>query len=209
MNKILFIDTETGGTESPEEHSTLSLGCAVWEDCNIIDTKEFFILWPVLKVTAGALRVNKIKLLEFIEKAKSPEVVKKELLTFIFDNFGTNYPITLGGHNTYFDAIRLKHLISNKKYNKMFSYRMRDTSKVLSYLQDIGLYPSNESISLQNACKHFDIFIRETGEHGALEDALATANLYTKLVKLGKRRLLENKLTIKDSVTIEVREESE
>ena len=83
---------------------------------------------------------------------------------------------------------------------------MRDTSKVLSYLQDIGLHPSNESISLQNACKYFGILIRETGEHGALEDALATANLYTKLVKLGKRTLLENKLSIKDSVTIEVKE---
>jgi DNA polymerase III epsilon subunit-like protein len=204
--KILFIDTETGGTESPEEHSTLSLGCAAWEDGKIIGTKEFFILWPVLKITAGALRVNKIKMLDFIEKAKSPEIVKKEFFSFVFDNFGTKYPIVLGGHNTHFDAIRLKHLIGNRRYNRMFSYRMRDTGSTLAYLQDIGVYPKENSISLVNACAYHGIIIRESGEHGALEDALATAKLYTKLIEVGGTRLQENRISIKDSVMIEVKE---
>ena len=43
MNRILFIDTETGGI-NPNKHSLLSIGLVVWDQDNgIIYENEFYI----------------------------------------------------------------------------------------------------------------------------------------------------------------------
>lgn len=182
--KLLFIDTETGGVTTDE--SLLSLGCVVWADGQIIDKLEVLIVPPVFKITAGALKVNKIVLLDHIEKGISPEEAKKKFLTFLYKRWGNKYPIVLGGHNTKFDADFLRTLIGDKKFNRCFSHRMVDTCPILLYLMQIGVY-SETSASLENACKFFKINLdRETG-HSALRDAIATAELYTLLIEIGKR----------------------
>ena len=53
-DKLLFIDTETGGLD-PARHSLLSLAMVVWEDTQILDSQEILIDDGILSVTAEVL----------------------------------------------------------------------------------------------------------------------------------------------------------
>lgn len=181
-DKILFIDTETGGLD-PSENSLLSVAFAVWQESDIKATKEILIDDGVLNVTSRAMEINGINLTEHKEKALGVKAAIKELDEFLSIHFDINEKITLGGHNINFDVNFLKHFLTTNGYNwgKRFTHRYVDTATVLYYLYLSGNI-KQKAISSQEA---FDLFgIQVNGRHTALGDVVATAKLFSTLLRV-------------------------
>ncbi|PLW91981.1 MAG: hypothetical protein C0592_13145 [Marinilabiliales bacterium] len=184
-DRLLFIDTETGGL-NPDKHSLLSLAMVVWENMKIIDSQEILINDGELCVTKEALAVNKIDIEKHKETAISPSEAIEKMTSFIGKHFPGHKKITLAGHNVHFDANFLKVLLSKNghSFNSFFSHRIIDTSSILYYLYLSG-HIMQKAISSDEA---FDLFeIEVEGRHTALGDAIATAKLFNKLLDLTKK----------------------
>jgi DNA polymerase-3 subunit epsilon len=179
MNKILFVDTETGGLD-PKEHSLLSIGLVAWQDYKIIDQEEIFVLDQVIKFTPQSQKIHKIDFNEFIDKAVEHSIVVEKVSNFCHKNFSCNSPITLGGHNVNFDIGFLKKLLG-LEYSKLFSHRSIDTSAILKFLYISGKI-SEDCSGSDKAFSYFNIKVQN--RHSALEDAKATALLFNNLINL-------------------------
>jgi DNA polymerase-3 subunit epsilon len=183
-DRLLFVDTETGGL-NPEKYSLLSLGMVVWENMEIVDSRELLINDGKLSVTEEALSINKIDIEKHKKLAISSSQAIEEIFLFISKYFPNQRKITLAGHNVQFDVNFLKKFFSqnNQDFSKFFSHRIIDTSSILYYLYLAG-YIKQKAISSDDA---FDLFeIRVKGRHTALGDAIATAELFNKLLYLTK-----------------------
>jgi len=181
---LLFIDTETGGLD-PDKHSLLSLAMVIWEDMEIIDSKEILINDGILSVTAEALSINKIDIEKHKQSAISSSQAMDEIFSFIGKHFPGHVKITLAGHNVHFDASFLRSFFSanNADFSEFFSHRIIDTSSILHYLYLAGKI-KQRAISSDEAFALFDIKV--AGRHTASGDAIATAKLFTKLLFLSK-----------------------
>jgi DNA polymerase III subunit epsilon len=184
-DRLLFIDTETGGLD-PGKHSLLSLGMVVWEDRKIIDSQEILINDGVLCVTKEALSVNKIDIEKHKQSAVSSSQAMDEILSFMGKHFPGQGKITLAGHNVHFDANFLRSFFSaNKKsFSEFFSHRIIDTSSILYYLYLAG-HIKQRATSSDEAFELFNIKVE--GRHTAIGDAIATAELFTRLLDLIKK----------------------
>jgi DNA polymerase-3 subunit epsilon len=181
-DKILFIDTETGGV-NPQEHSLLSIAMVVWKENTIVDAVEVLIneQWGVS--TPEALAINKIKLSEHYKMADLPHIAISKMDVFLNKHYSPNEKITLAGHNINFDINFIMRFLLNHSYNynDRFSYRSIDTATILYYLYLAGRI-KQRTLSSQEA---FDLFgIKNIDRHTALGDARATANLFTVLLKI-------------------------
>jgi DNA polymerase III subunit epsilon len=184
-NRLLFIDTETGGLD-PDKHSLLSLAMVIWEDMEIMDSKEILINDGILSVTKEALSINKIDIEKHKQSAVSSSQAMDEIFSFIGKHFPGQGKITLAGHNVHFDANFLRSFFSsnNNDFSEFFSHRIIDTSSILNYLYLAG-HIKQRVISSDEA---FDIFdIKVQGRHTAMGDAIATAKLFTRLLYLIKK----------------------
>jgi len=181
-DKILFIDTETGGLD-PGYHSLLSIGLVQWEDSKITRTKEILINDGKLNVTDEALAINRIDLKSHKVHAVDQNKAIEEILRFIEWPGDQKEKITLAGHNVCFDIRFTRHLFESRDYNfeDYFSHRSIDTSSILHYLYFAGII-DEKIVGSTEAFKHFEIEVR--GRHTALGDAIATAELFTKLISL-------------------------
>lgn len=181
-DKIVFIDTETGGTD-PMEHSLLSVALAVWQDSKVIDSIEILINDGKLNATPKALEINKINLKEHKKHAISPKMAIKKIDNFLAKYFSPSEKISLAGHNINFDVNFFKVFLNENGYSfdKKFSHRIVDTSTILYFLYLSGKI-KRKAISSDAA---FDLFhIPVTNRHSALGDVLATAALFTVLLAL-------------------------
>ena len=183
-DRLLFIDTETGGLD-PEKHSLLSLALVIWEDMEIIDSKEILINDGILSATDEALSINRIDLEKHKKSALPPSQAIEGILSFISEHFPRQEKITLAGHNVHFDVafLRVFFTRNNRDFGKFFSHRIIDTSSILHYLYLAGRI-KQKAVSSDEA---FDLFgIKVEGRHTAIGDAVATAELFTKLLSLIK-----------------------
>ena len=181
-DRLLFIDTETGGLD-PGKHSLLSIALVVWENMEIIDSKEILINDGILSVTEEALSINKIDIEKHKQSAISASRAMDEILVFIGKYFPRQGRITLAGHNVHFDANFLRAFFSanNIDFSQYFSHRVIDTSSILYYLYLAG-HIKHRAISSDEAFDLFDIKVE--GRHTAIGDAMATAKLFTRLLQL-------------------------
>lgn len=183
---LIFIDTETGGID-PHKHSLISIGCAAWNhSCGIVDTLELFIKSTKYSITEEAKRINKFDEKAHEQKAMSPKDAITRLYSFC--NQYSDKLTCLAGHNTQFDVAFIKKFLrdNHRSYNERFSHRIVDTYSIIRYLCDAQLLDIEISSSA-SAFKHFNITVE--GRHTALGDAIATAELYEKLLKLISRKL--------------------
>jgi DNA polymerase III epsilon subunit-like protein len=180
--KILFIDTETGGMD-PKTHSLLSLGLVVWKEMEIGASLEILINDGILHVTEAALEINGIQLEEHKEKAVTPFVALQQFDRFLKEHFEEDEKIVLGGHTINFDVNFLNAFLAINGYNfyQRFSHRHVDTASILFYLYLTGKI-KRKITSSQDAFDYFGISVQ--GRHTALGDALATAQLFSKLVSI-------------------------
>lgn len=182
--KLLFTDVETGGV-LPEKHSLLQVGMAVAEDGNIRDTMKFYVKSDVYHVTAEALSINKLDLTsEQFQNGCNNQDGCINIINFIQKNFVNEKPI-LVGHNVNFDKNFLTRFFINNDMNleKYISYRMIDTMSLIRALIDIGKMPPTAASS-KGAFDYFNIKVEKL--HDALDDTLATVELYQKLTALMK-----------------------
>lgn len=180
-DKILFIDTETGGLD-PNVNSLLSIAFVVWKKFRIVASKEVLIDDGILNVTEKALEINGIILEEHKKVAISPSEAIKVLEEFLSLHFRPDEKITIGGHNVNFDVNFIKYFFNKNGYNfnKRFSHRYVDTATILYYLY-LSNKISQKAISSQEAFDFFGIVVEN--RHTALSDAIATTKLFTILLK--------------------------
>lgn len=178
---LIFIDTETGGLD-PQAHSLLSIGCAAWEQGHgVIDTFEVFIKSEKYNVTSEAQKINKFNEELHNQKAMPPKEAINSL--FSFCNKYSNGLANLAGHNTQFDIAFIKKLLrdNNRSFSKHFSHRIVDTYSIIKFLEDSKKFECELSSSA-SAFKYFGIPVQ--GRHTAMGDAMATAELYEKMLAL-------------------------
>ena len=183
METIIFVDTETGGT-NPDKHSLLSVGLVAWDRTNgIIDKREVFLKSDTYSFTQKAVEINKFDRAEHDAIAVPHDYAVNMIRDFCVKNTGANKDIQIAGHNIQFDVAFLKKLFKeqNRSFSSLFSHRMIDTFSILKYLNDAGKISINP-LSSANAFKLFDIKVKK--RHSALGDAVATAHLYEALIKL-------------------------
>jgi DNA polymerase-3 subunit epsilon len=184
---LLFLDTETGGLD-PGRHSLLSLGLVVGEGAKVVNSLEILIQQEPYVVSAGGLKVNRIDLVRHHEAALEPAMALNVLEVFLDQHFPHRCkPITLAGHNIAFDQAFLRGFLESqgRSLEPRFNHRTVDTHALAAGLRDAGRLPL-EHLSSSVLFEHFGITVPEGKRHTALGDALATFELYWKLVGLVK-----------------------
>lgn len=188
MARLFVIDTETGGID-PQTHSLLSFAGVVWSDGAIEAEFDVKIVEPVMSVTAQAMGVNRISIVDHAAKAVAPAVAAKQLQTFLRKHFReelkSGAKVALAGHNVGFDIGFLKRLckLGDASFDSLFSHRSLDTAGILRFMALAGRAPL-QGAGLDEALVHFGVTVPEPLRHTALGDARATAELLNSLVKL-------------------------
>ena len=184
---MLFLDTETGGLD-PGRHSLLSLGLVVGEGEQVVNSLEILVRHEPYVVSAGGLKVNRIDLVRHSEAALEPAMALTVLDVFLDQHFPHRCkPITLAGHNIAFDQAFLRTFLESqgRSLEPRFNHRTVDTHALAAGLRDAGRLPL-EHLGSTALFEHFGIAVPDEKRHTALGDALATFELYWKLVGLMK-----------------------
>lgn len=184
MTRLLVFDTETGGLDA-SRHSLLTLGLVAWQDGRTLEAVELAVKHEPYVVTGGGMKVNRIDLATHHARASDPAQVIVELETFCTRHFGSG-PITLVGHNIAFDRAFLGAFLASQgvPLEPRFHHRTVDTHALAFGLQQAGRLPASLRLSSDGLFDHFGIEVPPDQRHTALGDALATAELYGKLVEL-------------------------
>jgi len=184
MDRYLYLDTETGGLDS-RSHSLLSIGLVVGDGNVVKDSIELFIKHEPYVVTGGGMKVNRIDLARHHDTALAPQQALEALEDFLALHFPPEEHIVLVGHNIAFDRAFLGTFLeaNGKDLEPRFSHRTVDTHTIAAFLRDAGRLQV-EKLSTTALFAHFGIHVPEDKRHTALGDALATFELYWKLVEL-------------------------
>ena len=185
---VLFLDTETGGTDE-QLHDLLTLGMVLVDEKDFSRHGEFYghLELESYRVTPSAMKINKINLAEISEEGKGYS--KDEMINAIY-KFLSKYikksPITVIGHNIDFDLRFLRKLFKDcdraYEFYDVFSYRKIDTSTLLQTVSI--LKPQYKISSLSDAIKFFNVSFDEDKRHNALEDAKGTIQVYENLLRM-------------------------
>jgi DNA polymerase-3 subunit epsilon len=188
MSKLLVIDTETGGLD-PLLYSLLSIGAVVWTDGRPGAAIEVLVAEPEPVVVASAMAINRIDLVAHAQKGLAPADALSVFSAFVVEQFGPELAagekVILAGHNVAFDVSFLKRLfrLAEVDFGSIFSHRVLDTASVLRFLSLAGMLPES-AIASTEAFKYMKIAIPQADRHTALGDAIATAELLSRLVEL-------------------------
>ncbi|WP_338936221.1 3'-5' exonuclease [Fusobacterium polymorphum] len=188
MNKIIFIDTETGGV-NPEKAALIQLSGIIRIDKKDVEKFNFYIKpFENSEVTEKALEVQgrtleELKTDKYVEEK---EVYKQfiKLLDKYIDKYDRTDKFIVAGYNVRFDVDILKAFFQRHGNNFLFSYldsSMLDPLYSIRLLQIAEVLPVLENNKLETWCKHFGI---ELKAHDSLEDIEATKKLIGKLISL-------------------------
>ena len=184
---FLFIDTETGGI-IPTKHSLLQIGLAIW-DCNngIVDKIELYIKSKKYVVTKKAQQINKFNEKEHNQKAEPPKIVISKMMEFLRKYFCNEEAIPIIGHNVQFDVSFLKEFFrkNNRSFDRYFSHRYIDTYSLYKSMVLAGRLDDINSST--DAFRLFNIKVDE--RHKALDDCIATVQLYETLLHIIREKL--------------------
>lgn len=177
----IFIDTETTGLD-PIKNQILTIGIVIVDsNLNISYQEEIKIKqqdWAI--INQKAMEINKIDLLLHNKSAIGEldactsiiEILKK------YDLINSQ----LYGHNVSFDITFLKKMFERNIVNYPFDYHFNDTMVLAISLKDAGLI-TIDSFSLSKMCAGYGI---NFNFHNALDDALASVELYKKFMGILK-----------------------
>ena len=191
MNKIIFIDTETGGVNT-EKSALIQLSGIIRVNKKDVETFNFFIKpFENSEVNEKALEVQgrtleELKTEKYVEEK---EVYKQfvNLLDKYVDKYDKTDKFIVAGYNVRFDVDMLKAFFQRHGNNFLFSYldsSMLDPLYSIRLLQVAGILPILENNKLETWCKHFGI---ELKAHDSLEDVKATKKIIGKLIELIKK----------------------
>ena len=191
MNKIIFIDTETGGVNA-EKSALIQLSGIIEVDGTEKEKFNFYIKpFENSEVNEKALEVQKRTLEELgTEKYIDESIIYKKFLEILdkyIDKYDKNDKFIVAGYNVKFDIDILKALFERNNNKFLFSYfnsSMLDPLCSVRLLQVAGILPVLENNKLETWCKYFNI---ELKAHDSLQDITATKKLIEKLVELIKK----------------------
>jgi DNA polymerase III alpha subunit (gram-positive type) len=180
----IAVDTETGGIGS--DVSLLTAYIAVLDkQMNIIDELDLAVKPDsgIYNVTAEALNINKINLIEHDAKAitlgKAGELFREFLMKHSPNGSIKLLPL---GHNVAFDMDKLyQHVLNKKEAQKYISYRVLDTGSTGNFLKAAGLIPEAISGGLGTYAEYYKVQKRE--QHIAKNDVLLTIDVMKAMMK--------------------------
>lgn len=186
MFRYIALDIETGGIGS--DKSLLTAYFAVMDQNMIVLDELYLYTKPddgVYAVTAEALRINGINLVDHETSAVTYKAAGQQLYSFLSKHSaGGQYKMIPIGHGVSFDIKFLcDKLISENSWKHHCSYRIRDSGVLGNALIDAGLIPQSVSGSLGSYLDYFKVKIDGT-LHDARTDALASARVYAKMLEL-------------------------
>ena len=191
MNKIIFIDTETGGVNA-EKSALIQLSGIIEVDGTEKEKFNFYIKpFENSEVNEKALEVQG-RILEELgtEKYIDESIIYKKFLEILdkyIDKYDKNDKFIVAGYNVKFDIDILKALFERNNNKFLFSYfnsSMLDPLYSVRLLQVAGMLPVLENNKLETWCKYFNI---ELKAHESLQDITATKKLIEKLIELIKK----------------------
>jgi DNA polymerase III epsilon subunit-like protein len=185
--RLLVIDTETGGTD-PLVHSLLAIGAVIWDEGRIVGREEFLIREPEICTDADALSINRLDLTAVRRDGLSPNEAVVRIERFVSTHFEEPEEVVLTGHNVSFDVGFLRRLyrLAGKPYWRRYSHRLFDTASVVRYLSIAGVIKI-PNVSSDAAFTYFGILPETSKRHTALGDAVATAQLVSRVLGLARR----------------------
>lgn len=191
MNKIIFIDTETGRVNA-EKSALIQLSGIIEVDGTEKEKFNFYIKpFENSEVNEKALEVQGRTLEELgTEKYIDESIIYKKFLEILdkyIDKYDKNDKFIVAGYNVKFDIDILKALFERNNNKFLFSYfnsSMLDPLYSVRLLQVAGILPVLENNKLETWCKYFNI---ELKAHDSLQDITATKKLIEKLIELIKK----------------------
>ena len=179
MERIVVIDTETGGFDS-SRFSILSLGAVVCTKSDIIAEFEVYINEKDICAEKEALAVNNIDTDWLTENGLSPSQAASNFLSFLDSHLPSkaDKSVVIAGHNTWYDVEFLRRLfrLAGTPFPKRFSHRLIDTSSLIQAFSFFEIIQTSSGSS-DEMFDLFKIHIRKGQRHTALADARATAKL--------------------------------
>jgi len=180
MSNIVFLDTETGGTD-PNTDSLLSLAAVIVDtDYNEIRRFETFIRQPGYTVSGEALRKNKIDI-SGDDTWPEAAAVKQAFVQFLGKPLSVldgvkdeNNRWVIYGKNPEFDVRFLKAFFGDHVYNSLFMYYSRDVSETFMVLVDEGIYQRPKHLTLQDLCVVLGVEHDAQALHNAMYDTQMT-----------------------------------
>ncbi len=194
--RFLSVDFETEGL-SPRFSKPWQVGWTLTENGKILESKQYHLQIPGLKVGADAARITHFNLSDHNRLARPPEEVYEEISKLWFDE-----SIFLVLQNFYYDFNMMKNLERiigiDRWYN--LNHRVYDTI-ALSKAYKLGLTPPKDrkdyikwqfsmlnfkqkglKTSLGLMCREFNIEFDEGNAHESRYDTIKTAELFQKLI---------------------------
>ncbi len=186
MDKFMGFDAETGGVTT--DCSLLTMFFTVMDnDLNEVDKLHLKVKpnnGAAYIVTAEALRINKIDLVEHDKVAITESEAGRLLREFLVKHSENGkVKIIPVGHNVGFDEDFIwMHLLNRREYHKYMSYRKLDTGVIAQFLKKKGLIPNTVSGSLTSLVEHYCLKFK--GEaHQEDADTYATVDVLKEMLK--------------------------
>lgn len=185
----LFMDAETGGLTP--KHSLLTVSCiAVDDKFNIVPIGErnpglyLRIRHDEYALTAGALAVNRINLVEHNETGVDLKTAHDALRDFLSRACAATNKKRLvpAGHNVSFDVQFIRaNLLNDQEWNEFFTYPFLDTAAIARFFTAAGLY-NGAGYSLGVLRRIFVPHANGQNMHNAEADNLVTIELAKKFM---------------------------
>jgi len=176
--KHIAFDCETGGLLA-KDCSLLTVYFAVCDkDLNVLSELPLAIKPDnnaPYQVTAGAMDVNKINLIEHDKIAIAECDARQRLYNYLkMESDGGKIKLVPLGQNVTFDiAFVNAHLLNKSGWDYFCSYRVMDTGIIGQFLRSVGLIPPSVTGSLGSYAKFYGI--KPQGPlHDAKTDTLLT-----------------------------------
>ena len=182
---FILIDIETTGFDE-KKHQILEVGILVIKDLKVIDQFEVKIKHREYTITAKAMEVNNINIVEHEKEALFEKEAAERMLEFLNKHKGEDEGYIVIGQNVAFDIKFLEEMFLRtykiKEYRQVISYRNLDIMQ-LAMIKNIEGKISLEKQDLDSILKELNIEVPEK-RHRALIDCYLEFKAMCKLLKM-------------------------
>lgn len=144
----------------------------------------------IYRVTAEALRVNKINLVEHDHNATSCSDAGQQIFKFLKEHSqdGADKLVPIGQNIAGDLEFMDKTLVQRKHFEKFISYRVMDTGSYAQLLREAGLIPHDIKGALGELVDYFGIEMDKTLLHTARHDTIASLKVLRAQIRLITKR---------------------
>jgi DNA polymerase III alpha subunit (gram-positive type) len=191
MELTLAFDTETGGLDPSKTSLLTAYFVMLNENLEAIDELELNIKKEkreAYSVTAEALEINKINLIELhnAKESVTVDVARLKLFDFLKKHRadGANLIVPMA-HNFTFDiGFVYEHLMPKETWDKFVDYHVLDTAVEANFLKRKGKIPKNIPTSLNALAKYFKMDLSRGALHTAKFDTVLMVGVLEEMMKL-------------------------